>query len=85
METVYQFFQGMLSLCSCDAIYRRVLLLVCSINRKTIDRCIQFSLSRENDDDVRDIGKHDFRSVPMLSNSNPLKLFSYLVASGAHP
>ena len=32
-------------------------------------------LSRENDDDVRDIGKHDFRSVllhPMLSNAKPL-------------
>ena len=30
-------------------------------------------LSREDDDDVRDIGKHDFRSVlvhPMLSNAN---------------
>ena len=30
-------------------------------------------LSREDDDDVRDIAKHDFRSVllhPMLSNAN---------------
>ena len=33
-------------------------------------------LSREDDDDVRDIGKHDFRSVllhPMLSNANRLR------------
>ena len=34
-------------------------------------------LSRDDDDDVRDIGKHDFRSVllhPMLSNVTPLSL-----------
>ena len=34
-------------------------------------------LSREDDDDVRDIGKHDFRSVrlhPMLFNTNFLSL-----------
>ena len=33
-------------------------------------------LSREDDDDVRDIGKHDFRSDllhPMLSNANLLE------------
>ena len=33
-------------------------------------------LSREDDDDVRDIGKHDFRSVllqPMLSNASLLR------------
>ena len=32
-------------------------------------------LLREDDDDVRDIEKHDIRSVlpqPMLSNANPL-------------
>ena len=34
-------------------------------------------LSQEDDHDVRDIGKHDFRSVllhPMLSKANPSKL-----------
>ena len=34
-------------------------------------------LSREDDDDVRDIGKRDFRSVllhPMLSNANLAEL-----------
>ena len=34
-------------------------------------------LSQEDDHDVREIGKHDFRSVllhPMLSNANPSKL-----------
>ena len=44
--------------------------------KKLIDRLHispHLFLSRENDDDVRDIGKHDFRSVllhPMLSNAN---------------
>ena len=57
----------------CDAIYRRVLLFVCSMNHIPP----YLFLSREDDDDVRDIGKHDFRSValhPMLSNANrPIK------------
>ena len=54
----------------CDAIYRRVLLFVCGMNHIPP----YLFLSREDDDDVRDIGKHDFRSVvlhPMLSNANP--------------
>ena len=41
-------------------------------------------LSREDDDDVRDIGKHDFRSVlihPMLSNANRGRHFKIQVRS----
>ena len=51
--------QGVLSLLLCDAIYRRVLLFVCSMNHILP----YLFLSREHDDDVRDIGKHDIRSV----------------------
>ena len=61
-----------LSACYCDAIYRRVLLFVCSMNHMPPNF---FFLSGEDDDDVRNIGKHDFRSVllhPMLSNANLL-------------
>ena len=38
-------------------------------------------LSREDDDDVRDIGKHDFRLVllyPTLSNANRTEQHNYL-------
>ena len=58
------------SLCYCDAIYRRVFLFVFSLNHIPP----YLFLSREDDSDVRDVGKHDFRSVvllPMLSNANP--------------
>ena len=51
------FFKGC-SLCDCDAFYRRVLLIMCSMNHILP----HLSLSRVDDDDVRDIGKHDFRS-----------------------
>ena len=63
------FFKGS-SLCFCDSIYGRVLLIVCSMNHIPP----YLFLSREDDDDdVRDIGKYDLRSVllhPMLSNAN---------------
>ena len=58
------------SLCYCDAIYRRVLLFVCSMYHIPP----YLFLSQQDDDDVRDIGKCDFRSVllhPMLSNAIP--------------
>ena len=64
------FFKGC-SLCYCDAIYRRVLLFVCSMNHVPPD----LFLSREDDDDLSDIKKHYFRSVllhPMLSNASLL-------------
>ena len=51
------FFKGC-SPCYCDAFYRRVLLIICSMNHILS----HLSLSRVDDDDVRDIGKHDFRS-----------------------
>ena len=54
-----------------DALYRRVLLFVCTVSH--IPPYV--FLSREDDDDVRDFGKHDFRSVllrAMLSNANSL-------------
>ena len=60
------FFKGC-SLCYRDAIYRRVLLFVCSMNHIPP----YLFLSREDDTDVGYIGKHDFRLVllqPMLSN-----------------
>ena len=47
--------------------FRRVLLFACRMNHVPP----YLFLSREDDDDVRDIGKHDFRSVllhPMRSN-----------------
>ena len=65
------------SLCYYDAIYRRVLLFVCSVNHIPP----YLFLSREDDDDVRDIGKHDFCSVllhPMLSNANLIVLWQFL-------
>ena len=68
---VIQFFKGS-SLCNCDAIYRQVFLFVCSMNHIPP----YLFLSREDDDDVRDIGKQIFDSGllhPMLSNAN-LKL-----------
>ena len=64
------FFKGC-SLCYCDAIYRRVLLFVCSMNHVPP----YLFLSREDDDDLRDIKKHYFRSVLlhlMLSNASLL-------------
>ena len=57
---------------SSDAIYRRIHLFVYSLNH--IPRYL--FLSREDDDDVTDIGKHDFRSVlrhRIVSNANPSK------------
>ena len=57
------------SLCYCDAIYRQVLLCVNRVNHILP----YLFLSRGDDDDVRDIGKHDFRSVvlhSLLSNAN---------------
>ena len=55
-----------------DALYRRVLLLfVCTVSH--IPPYV--FLSREDDDDVRDFGKHDFRSAllhAMLSYANSL-------------
>ena len=72
------------SICSMDALF---LFLRCDfstssslcLQHKPENNCyIQFSLSR-------DIGKYDFRAVPMLFNSNPLKLFSCLVASRVYP
>ena len=62
------FFKGC-SLCYCGAICRRVLLFVCSLSH--IPPYV--FLSREDDHDVRDVGKHHFRSVllhHMLSNAN---------------
>ena len=53
-----------------EALYRRVLLFVCTLSH--IPPYV--FLSREDDDDVRDFGKHDFRSVvlhAMLPNANP--------------
>ena len=64
------FFKGC-SLCCCDAIYRRVVTLFVAIAR-TMFRHIQF-VSREDEDGVRYIGKHDFCSVLLhilLSNAN---------------
>ena len=52
-----------------DAIYQRVLIFACSMSHI---RPYLLS-SPEAEDDVRDIGKHDFPSVllqPMLSNAN---------------
>ena len=52
----------------CDPIYRRVLLFVCGANHIPL----YLLLSLQDDDDVRDIGKRDFRPVilrPMLSNA----------------
>ena len=57
------------SLCYCGAIYRRAILFARSMNH--IPPCL--FLSRADDDDVRNNGKCDFRSVlihPMLSNAN---------------
>ena len=54
------------------SIYRRVLLFVFNTNHIPPYLC----LSREDDDDVRDIGKHDFPLVllhPMLSNANHIR------------
>ena len=51
------FFKGC-SLWYCDAIYRRVVFFVCSTNRVPP----YLFLSREDDHDVRNTGKHDFRS-----------------------
>ena len=45
-----------------------------------VDRPPYLFLSRDDDDDVRDIGKHGFRSVllhPMLSNANQTILAFY--------
>ena len=66
------FFKGC-SLYYGDAIYRRVIPFVCSMNHIPP----YLFRSREDDDDVRDMGKHDFRSVlllPMLSNANLLRM-----------
>ena len=73
MEMVDKLLQWMLSL-YCDAIYRRVILFVGSVNHIPP----YLFLSRADDDDVRDIGKHDFRSVqlhPMLFNANRHTVF----------
>ena len=51
-------FKGF-SLCYCDAIYRRVLLFACTLSYLPL----YFFLSQMDDDDVRDIGKHDFPSI----------------------
>ena len=62
------FFKGC-SLCYCDAIYRRAILFACSMNH--IPPCLL--LSRADDDDVRNNGQCDFRSVlihPLLSDAN---------------
>ena len=62
------FFKGC-SVCYCNAPYRQVLLFVCLMNHIPP----YLFRSREDDDDVRYIGKHDFRSVelhPLLSNAN---------------
>ena len=59
------------ALSAIDAIYRRVLLFICCMSHIPP----HLFLSREDDDDVIDIGKHDFRSVllhPMLSNAKPV-------------
>ena len=60
-----------------DAKLREVLAIAERASHEEVDRPSHISphlfLSRENDDDVRDIGKHDFRSVPLhplLSNAN---------------
>ena len=53
----------------CDVICRQVLLFVCSMSHIPP----YLFLSREDDADFGDIGKHDFRSVllqPMLSNAD---------------
>ena len=68
METVDQLFHGMLSH-YWGAIYQRLLVFVCSINHNLP----YLFLSREDNHDIRDIGKHDFHSVlfqPVLSNAN---------------
>ena len=52
------FFKGC-SLGYCDAIYRQELHFVCSMNYIPP----YLFLSREDEDDVRDIGKFDFRSL----------------------
>ena len=66
------FFKGCsLSLCCCDALYRRVLLFVYSYSKNHVPPYL--FVSREDDDDVRDIEKHDFRSILfhlLLSNAN---------------
>ena len=70
METVGQLVQVMASL-----------LLRCDLSSSTspvysmsMSHILPYVFpSRDDDDDVRDIGKHDFRSVllhPMLSNAN---------------
>ena len=62
------FFKGC-SLCYCDAIYRRAILFARSMNHIPS----YLYLSRADDDDVRNNGKCDCRSVlihPMLSNAN---------------
>ena len=75
METVDPLLQGMLSLP-----------LRCDLSTST-SPCWQhepystmfISVTRD-DDDVRDMGKHDFRSVlrhPRTHNSNPVKIFSF--------
>jgi len=58
-----------------DAANKEKLLAIAErASHKEVDRFSPCSfLSRANDYDVRDIGKHDFRSVllqPMLSNAN---------------
>ena len=68
METVDQLVQGLFSLllrCGISTVFLFV--------RKMSHIPTYLFLSRENDDDVIDIGKHDFRSVllqPMLSYAN---------------
>ena len=55
------------------AIYRRVMLFICSMNH--IPPCL--FLSREDDDELRDLGKHDCLSVllqPVLFNANLLRM-----------
>ena len=74
------FFKGC-SLCYCNAPYRQVLLFVC---RKNHIPPYSFR-SREDDDDVRDMGKHDFRSVephPLLSNVNHTEVSSIVKLVG---
>lgn len=47
------------SLCYCHTICRRVLFFVCRMNQIPP----YLFLSRKDDEDTRDLGKHDFRSV----------------------
>lgn len=55
------------------AIYRRVLLFICIMNHIPP----HLFLSREDNDELRDLGKHDCLSVllqPMLFNANLLRM-----------